>query len=105
MTPTPTPGAGSSAVGSAAPTPPATAESLYRDGSKQLDAGNVRGALATLRKAEDADPSFAPSYRALGLVYERLGDKASEKAQLVKYLQLAPRAADASAIRDKLAGL
>jgi Tfp pilus assembly protein PilF len=41
-----------------------------------LDGGNIQKARTTLHRAEDADPSFAPSYRALGLVYERLGDKA-----------------------------
>jgi serine/threonine protein kinase len=88
-----------------APTLTNPAETLYHDGMQALDAGDVQKARTTLHRAEAADPSFAPSYRALGLVYERLGDKASEKVQLVKYLQLAPSAADAPRIRDKLAGL
>jgi len=98
-----------SATGPQPGAPPSTminpADALYHDGMQALDAGNTQKAIATLHRAEDADPAFAPSYRALGLVYERLGDKAAEKAQLVKYLQLAPSAADAPRIRDKLTGL
>nr|HEX4314251.1 protein kinase [Kofleriaceae bacterium] len=97
-------------AGSAAPAtlePPATssADPLYREGLKQLAANQLPAAIATFGRARDADPTFAPTYRGLGLAYEKLGDKASEKAQLTKYLQLAPSALDASRIRDKLAGL
>jgi Tfp pilus assembly protein PilF len=87
------------------PAAPSAAEPLYHDGMARLDAGDTTAALATLRRAVQADPDFAPSYRALGLLYAKLGDKPSEKAQFVKYLHLAPSAADASRIRDKLAGL
>jgi regulator of sirC expression with transglutaminase-like and TPR domain len=42
------------------------------------------------------------AWRGIGLVYERLGDKPAARSAFLKYLQLAPGAADAPEIRGRL---
>ncbi|HEY0193928.1 MAG TPA: tetratricopeptide repeat protein, partial [Kofleriaceae bacterium] len=78
---------------------PATA---YRTGIQQYARGDAAGALTTFRGAAAASPGFAPTWRGLGLVYERLGNKGQARSAFKKYLQLAPGADDADMIRDRL---
>jgi len=49
-----------------------------------------------------ANPSFAPTWRAFGLVFERMGEKDQARAAYRRYLQLAPSAGDADTIRARL---
>ena len=62
--------------------------------------GDARGALALLQKARAAKPGFAPTWRTLGLVYEKLGDKTASKSAFQRYLTLVPNAPDAATIRQ-----
>ncbi|MGN6103763.1 MAG: protein kinase domain-containing protein [Kofleriaceae bacterium] len=83
-----------------APKPDAAA--LHKSGVQAFLHGDTRSALALLKRAQAANPSYAPTWRGLGSVYERLGDRAAAKAAYQRYLSLAPNAGDAAAIRAKL---
>jgi serine/threonine-protein kinase len=74
----------------------------YRTGLQQYARGDNAGALATLRGAASANPGFAPTWRGLGLVHEKLGNKPLAKLAFKRYLQLAPDAVDAEQIRDRM---
>jgi Flp pilus assembly protein TadD len=78
------------------------AQAAYRTGIQQYARGDTSGALASLRKALAANPSYAPTWRGLGLVYEKMGEKAQARAAYKRYLQLAPSAGDAAQIRGRL---
>jgi serine/threonine-protein kinase len=78
---------------------PATA---YRTGLQQYARGDNAGALATLRASASANPGYAPTWRGLGLVHEKLGNKGMAKLAFKRYLQLAPDAVDADQIRDRM---
>jgi regulator of sirC expression with transglutaminase-like and TPR domain len=58
--------------------------------------------LASLRTAMSANPGYAPTWRAFGLVFERMGEKDQARAAFRRYLQLAPSASDADLIRGRL---
>jgi regulator of sirC expression with transglutaminase-like and TPR domain len=49
-----------------------------------------------------SNPTFAPTWRGLGVVYEKLGNKGQARAAFKRYLQLAPGAGDADQIRDRI---
>jgi Flp pilus assembly protein TadD len=74
----------------------------YRTGLQQYARGDNAGALATLRASASAHRDYAPTWRGLGLVYEKLGNKGMAKLAFKRYLQLAPDAADADQIRDRM---
>ena len=79
-----------------------TAESLYRIGEGQSARGEFGKALASLKHAQQVDPAFAPTWRALGKLHYKMGDHPAARAAFQKYLQLAPNAADAPQIRQLL---
>lgn len=74
----------------------------YRAGIQQYARGDNSGALATFRASAAATPGFAPTWRGLGLVYEKLGNKGMARLAFKRYLQLAPGAGDAEQIRDRM---
>ena len=74
----------------------------YRTGLQQYARGDTVGALATFRTALATSPGFAPTWRGIGLVYEKLGNKGQARSAFRRYLQLAPSASDADQIRDRL---
>jgi hypothetical protein len=74
----------------------------YRTGLQQYARGDNAGALATLRASASANPGYAPTWRGLGLVHEKLGNKPLAKLAFKRYLQLAPDAVDAEQIRDRM---
>jgi outer membrane biosynthesis protein TonB len=78
------------------------AESAYRTGLQQFARGDTTGALASLRTSLAANPNYAPTWRGLGLVFEKLGEKDQARAAFKRYLQLAPSAGDADNIRSRL---
>lgn len=78
---------------------PATA---YRTGLQQYAHGDTAGALATFRGSLATNPGFAPTWRGIGLVYEKMGNKGQARAAFKRYLQLAPTAGDADQIRDRM---
>jgi tetratricopeptide (TPR) repeat protein len=74
----------------------------YKTGIQQYARGDTAGALATFRASAAATPGFAPTWRGLGLVYEKLGNKGMARLAFKRYLQLAPGAGDADQIRDRM---
>ena len=77
-------------------------ETSYRIGLQQFARGDITGALASLRTSLAANPNYAPTWRGLGLVFEKLGEKDQARAAFKRYLQLAPSAGDADNIRSRL---
>ncbi len=77
-------------------------EGAYRLGLQQFARGDTTGALASLRTSLAGNPNYAPTWRGLGLVFEKLGEKGQAKAAYKKYLLLAPTAGDAEIIRGRL---
>jgi len=77
----------------------------YRTGLQQYAHGDTTGALTTFRVSLASNPGFAPTWRGLGLVYEKLGNKSQARAAFRRYLQLAPAAGDAEQIRERLGRL
>jgi Tfp pilus assembly protein PilF len=82
--------------------PKVDAQAAYRTGLQKFARGDTSGALAALRKALAANPSYAPTWRGLGLVFEKMGEKAQARAAFKRYLQLSPGAGDAAQIRGRL---
>ena len=80
--------------------PSADPAAVYRTGLQQLTRGDTAGALATFRALRSSNPGFAPTWRGLGVVYEKLGNKREAREAFKHYLQLAPGASDADKIRD-----
>ncbi|MBS1118375.1 MAG: serine/threonine protein kinase with repeat [Deltaproteobacteria bacterium] len=86
-----------------APQPPKLdAAAAYKTGLQQLVRGDTAGALTTFKSSLATDPGFAPTWRGIGLVYEKLGKKSQAKTAFRRYLQLSPNAGDAEQIRDRM---
>ena len=64
--------------------------------------GDTSGALTTFKGSLAASPGYPPTWRGLGLVYEKLGQKAQAKKSFLRYLQLSPKASDAEQIRTRM---
>jgi hypothetical protein len=77
-------------------------ETAYRVGLQQFARGDTAGALASLRTSLAGNPNYAPTWRGLGLVFEKMGEKDQARAAYKRYLQLAPSAGDADQIRGRL---
>ena len=78
------------------------AQAAYRQGLQQFARGDTSGALRSLRTSLAANPRHAPTWRGLGLVFEKMGEKDQARAAFKRYLQLAPSASDADLIRRRL---
>ena len=75
---------------------------MYKQGVQAYVKGDAKTALGLLQKARGAAPGFAPTWRVLGQVYEKLGDHGQAKAAFLRYLSLAPTAPDADQIRQRV---
>ncbi|MEO7733467.1 MAG: hypothetical protein ABIY55_21065 [Kofleriaceae bacterium] len=82
--------------------PKADPAAAYKSGLQQYARGDTSGALATFRGSLSSSPGYAPTWRGLGLVYEKLGNKGQARSAFKRYLQLSPGASDADQIRDRL---
>jgi Tetratricopeptide repeat len=82
--------------------PKGDAQTTYKQGLQAYLRGDTSSALTQLKASLDADPNYAPTWRGLGLVYEKLNDKDKARAAYHRYLQLAPNAGDADNIRNRL---
>jgi hypothetical protein len=82
--------------------PRADPTEAYKTGLQQYARGDTTAALSTFRTSLAINPGFAPTWRGLGLVYEKLGNKVQARSAFKRYLQLAPTAADADQVRDRL---
>jgi serine/threonine-protein kinase len=80
-------------------------EELYKEGLQAWIHGDGRTGLALCKRVIQANPSFAPPWRVIGLIYEKSGDRTSARNAFEKYLQLAPGAPDAPGIRERLDAL
>ncbi|HEU5057761.1 MAG TPA: tetratricopeptide repeat protein, partial [Kofleriaceae bacterium] len=90
------PGAGAGAATAASPA------QLYKEGAQLTLAGKLAEAQKKYIAALRVSPGYAPALRGLGLVYEKSGQKAKAIKSLQAYLRLAPKAADAAAIRARI---
>lgn len=75
---------------------------LYKQGVQLFVRGDSRGALAALLKSKSVNAGYAPTWRVLGQVYRKLGEKGSAKNAFLRYLTLAPNASDAATVREQL---
>ncbi len=82
--------------------PKADPSIAYKTGFQQYVRGDTNGALTTFKGSLSSSPSYAPTWRGLGLVYEKLGQKAQAKKSFLRYLQLSPNAGDADQIRSRM---
>jgi serine/threonine-protein kinase len=96
-------GSGSARVATA-PTrkPGPTAAALYKQGQASFVIGNNVTALGQFQQAAHKDPRYAAAYKGMGLVYDRLGDRAKAAKAYRQYLKLSPRAKDAALIKARL---
>jgi outer membrane biosynthesis protein TonB len=83
-------------------TPKVDVETAYRVGLQQFARGDTNGALASLRTSLASNPNYPPTWRGLGLVFEKLGEKEQARAAFKRYLQLSPGASDAEQIKNRL---
>lgn len=74
----------------------------YKTGFQQYVRGDTSGALSTFKGSLAASPGYPPTWRGLGLVYEKMGQKAQAKKSFLRYLQLSPKASDAEQIRTRM---
>jgi tetratricopeptide (TPR) repeat protein len=81
------------------------AASLTKQGIQAFVRGDTRQALGLLKQAQRANPNHAPTWRGLGLVHEKLGERGAAKAAYQRYLIIAPNAPDAAQIRKRMAAL
>jgi hypothetical protein len=86
------------------PDPPKSddAAAAFKSGSALMIKGDLNGALATFKASLASNPGFAPTWRGIGLVYEKLGKKSQASTAFKRYLQLSPNAGDAEQIRARL---
>jgi serine/threonine protein kinase len=80
----------------------ADVETSYRNGIQQFARGDTNGALTSLRTSLAGNPNYPPTWRGLGLVFEKMGEKDQARAAFRRYLQLSPNAGDAEQIRSRL---
>ena len=88
-----------------APATTANANELFKQGLQAYIKGDLKTALTEYKRATQSNSGFAPAWRGLGLVYQKLGERGPAKAAFGKYLALSPNASDADAIRRTMAAL
>ena len=85
-----------------AATPKVDPAIAYKTGFQQYVRGDTGGALTTFKGSLATNPGYPPTWRGLGMVYEKMGQKAQAKKSFTRYLQLSPKAADAEQIRARM---
>ncbi len=98
-------GSGSAAAKPVPKRPQKSAEAYYNLAMDWMRKGESRKALAALTESRRANERYAPTWYGLGLVHEKLGNKSSAKTAYKQYLKLAPRAANAQMVRERLSRL
>ena len=86
-------------------TPKQDPAAAYKTGFQQYVRGDTAGALATFKSSLAANPGYPSTYRGLGLVYEKMGNKSQAKRAFSRYPQLSPKASDADQIRERMGKL
>ena len=74
----------------------------FAEGLQALNAGKLQTAIERLSQCVERDPKFARCYRALGIVYARLGDGPNAAHFYQLYLQTDPTASDAEQVKQLL---
>ncbi len=82
--------------------PPVDAATAYKSGFQLYVKGDTNGALTSFKEALASNPGYAPTWRGIGLVYEKLGRKSQAVTAFKRYLELSPSAGDADQIRNRL---
>ena len=80
-------------------TPPRASKSV-EVGTFYLKRKKYKAALSRFQEAIQTDPLYAPAYRKLGKVYEKLGRKKEALRAYKKHLELLPSARDAEKAED-----
>jgi hypothetical protein len=80
------------------------AEAAYAKGRTAFMSGDYRQAVRHFRRAVDVDPKLAKGHRAMGLAYQKLGDRPRAIRAFRAYLRADPKAKDAKAIQKRIAG-
>ena len=81
---------------------PANPTVLFNDAAKLINAQKDGEAEPLLKQAIAADDKFAPAYYELGMIYVRSGKNAEAKANLQKYLELAPTGRDVATAKEMI---
>jgi tetratricopeptide (TPR) repeat protein len=81
---------------------PLQAQNELKIGNYYLKKGSLNAAAKRFEEATKWDPNFADAYLKLGEVQERLRNTAAAQAAFRKYVELAPDAKNAGAIKKKL---
>lgn len=81
---------------------PLQAQNELKIGNFYLKKGSLTAAAKRFEEATKWDPNFAEAYLKLGEVQERLRNTTAAQAAFRKYVELAPDAKNASAIKKKL---
>lgn len=84
---------------------PVQAAQLTREGTSALLGGQVAHATDLLRRATEADPSYAGAFRSLGLTLEQTGHPRDAIDAYQRYLALEPRGAQADKVRERVQAL
>lgn len=83
---------------------PLEAERDLKIGLYYFKKGNYKAAANRFQEATRWNPNYAEAFLRLGESDEKLKDKTAAQQAYTKYLELAPDAKDAEAIKKKLAG-
>ncbi len=83
----------------------AKARSIYAAGNQRLFAGDMGGAIAQYRQALAVYPTYAASYRGIGLAFAQQGNKPAALEAFKTYVKLAPMAKDIALIKKRIANL
>ena len=81
---------------------PLQAEKELRVGNFYFKKGSYKAAARRYREATRWDPTSADAFRRLGQAEEKQKDDKAAREAYAKYLELAPDAKDAAAIRKKI---
>ena len=81
---------------------PLEAERDVKVGTYYFKKGNYKAAASRFREATRWNPGYAEAYLRLGESAEKMKDKTAAQEAYAKYLELAPDAKDAEAIKKKL---
>ena len=82
---------------------PLEAEKDLKIGLYYFKKGNYKASASRFREATLWNPTFAEAFLRLGESQEKLKDKKAADEAYTKYLELAPGAKDAEAVKKKLA--
>lgn len=81
---------------------PANPTVLFNEAARLINQGNDAAAEPMLRRAVEADDSFAKGHFELGMVYVRLGKGAEAKKHLERYIALEPNGGDVALAKEML---